>query len=50
MSTISDFCNTPDKIQMEMSKGLKLPCNLPKCIFDIETNVVLEQKDLVLFT
>ena len=38
MSTIVDFYNMPTKIQMEMSKSLKLPCNLAKYILDIETN------------
>lgn len=40
MSAISDFYNMPTKIQMETSKGLQLPCNLPKCMWDIETNEI----------
>lgn len=28
-----------------MSKGLKLPCHLPKYISDIETNDILDQKE-----
>lgn len=37
--------SVPTKIQMEMSKGLKLPCHLPKYISDIETNDILDQKE-----
>lgn len=49
MSATADFYNMPTKVQMEMSKGLELPCNLPRNILDIKSSEILAQNDLVLF-